>query len=368
VNTVVAIIGEGELADFVCEEMSGLCRIVRLDDFKAGVPEGTEFALVLHDAWHPSVHREAEELLRTAGIPWLRGFVAFGEGVVGPLIRPGLSGCTQCADTRRLLAGPDRKEMWMLQRGLAEAGGIPCDAWASRTGLLQMAFLLVAETQRVLQGKRSHSEERMFFIDMKTLNCTSHFFLPDPLCAVCGRLPDDTPEAARISLQPSPKISEKSYRCRSLNDLKDFLIKDYLDYKTGFLNGKMIDLMSPFADVSVNLPMFDQNEATAGRTHSYAESELTAIMEGLERYCGMAPRGKRTMKIDSYRNLADHALNPVTVGLYAKDEYERPNFPFKPFHPEDPTDWVWGYSFSRESPIMVPHQLLQFELRTRICL
>lgn len=356
----VAIIGEGELADLVCREMSALCQIVRLSDFKAGVPEATDFALVLHDAWHPSVHREAEELLRTAGIPWLRGFVAFGEGVVGPLVRRGLSGCTQCADTRRLLAGRDRRETWMLQKRLSEAGGIPCDAWASCTGLLQMAFLLVTESQKVLQGKRSRSEERMFFIDMKTLQCTSHFFLPDPLCPVCGRLLEDTPETALISLQPTPKISEKSYRCRSLEEMKDFLIEDYLDYKTGLLNGKMVDLVSPFADVSVNLPMFDHDEPTAGRTHSYAESELAAIMEGLERYCGMAPRSKRTMIIDSYRNLADYALNPVTVGLYAKEQYERPNFPFKPFHLDDPTDWVWGYSFLRQSPIMVPQQLAYY--------
>ncbi|WP_409340376.1 TOMM precursor leader peptide-binding protein [Paenibacillus sp. MBLB4367] len=359
-NTVVAIIGEGELANLVCREMSALSRIVRLNDFKAGVPEAADFALVLHDAWHTSVHREAEELLRAAGIPWLRGFVAFGEGVVGPLVRPGLSGCTQCADTRHLLAGRDRKEMWMLQQRLADAGEIPRNAWASLTGLLQMTVLLVSESQKVLQGYRSRLEERMFYLDMKTLKCTSHFFLPDPVCPVCGQLFDDTPAAARISLQPSPKISEKSYRCRSLDDLKEFLIKDYLDYKTGFLNGKMVDFVSPFADVSVNLPMFDHDEATAGRTHSYAESELTAIMEGLERYCGMAPRGKRTMIIDSYRNLADHALNPVTVGLYAKEQYEQPNFPFKPFHPDDPTDWVWGYSFMRQSPILVPQQLAYY--------
>ncbi|MCR8630125.1 TOMM precursor leader peptide-binding protein [Paenibacillus radicis (ex Xue et al. 2023)] len=359
-NTVVAIIGVGELADLVCREMSALCRIVRLHDFKAGIPEATDFALVLHDAWHPSVHEEAEELLRAAGIPWLRGFIAFGEGVIGPLIRPGLSGCSQCADTRRLLAGRDRKEMLMLQQRLTETGGIPSDAWVSRTGLLQMTFLLVAELQRILQSDRPLSEERMYFIDLKTLKCTSHFFLPDPLCSVCGGLLDDTPTTARISLQPSPKINEKSYRCRSLEDMKGFLIEDYLDYKTGFLNGKMIDLLSPFADVSVNLPMFNQDEATAGRTHSYADSELTAIMEGLERYCGMAPRGKRTMIRDSYRNLADHALNPVTVGLYATDQYNLPDFTFKPFTPDEPIDWVWGYSFERQSPIMVPQQLAYY--------
>jgi ribosomal protein S12 methylthiotransferase accessory factor len=359
VNIGMAIIGEGGLADLVCRELSASCRIVRLSDFKGGIPEEVNFALVLHDAWHPSVHQEAEELFRKANIPWLRGFVAFGEGVIGPLVRPDLSGCTQCADTRRLLAGRDRKEMWMLEQRL-KAGGIPRDAWSSCTGLLQMAHLLVNESKRVLQGNRSRLEERMFFLDMKTLRSTSHFFLPDPLCPFCSPLLEDTPTRARISLQPSPKISEKSYRCRSLEDLAGFLVKEYLDYKTGFLNGKMVDFVSPFADVSVNLPMFDHDEATAGRTHSYAESELTAIMEGLERYCGMAPRGKRTMINDSYCNLADHALHPVTVGLYAKEQYERPNFPFKPFHPDEPINWVWGYSFERQSPILIPQQLAYY--------
>jgi ribosomal protein S12 methylthiotransferase accessory factor len=359
VRASVAVVGEGVLADFVCEELSALYRTVRLSDFKAGVPEAAEFALVLHDAWHPSVHSEAEDVMRRAGIPWLRGFVAFGEGVVGPLVRPGMPGCSGCADTRRLMAGRDRREMWRLQQRLAEAGGIPRDAWASRMGLLQMAHLLAEESQRVLQGNRPRSEERMLFIDMKTLKCTSHFFLPDPLCPVCGHLPVDSREAARISLQPSPKIGASSYRCRSLEELKEVLVKDYLDYKTGFLNGKMVDLVSPFADVSVNLPMFEQDEATAGRTHSYAESELTAIMEGLERYCGMGPRGKRTVIRDSYRNLADQALDPVTVGLYAPEQYERPNFPFKPFDPDLTIDWVWGYSFLHERPVLVP-QLLAY--------
>ena len=51
-----------------------------------------DLALVLHDAWHPYVHQKAEKLLQPAGIPWLRGFVSFGEGVIGPLVRPGTRG------------------------------------------------------------------------------------------------------------------------------------------------------------------------------------------------------------------------------------------------------------------------------------
>ena len=77
----------------------------------------------------------------------------------------------------------------------------------------------------------------------------------------------------------------------------------------------------PFADVSVNLPLFIGDEGAAGRTLSYAVSEMTAILEGLERYCGTEPRGKRTVIHDSYRNLKDHALNPTKVGVHAKEQF-----------------------------------------------
>ncbi|BCU81470.1 hypothetical protein JIR001_12530 [Polycladomyces abyssicola] len=361
-SAVVMVVGEGLLADFVCGELSAQNQVVRQTDWKAGVPEATNLALVLHDTWHPSVHHKAEEVLQPTGIPWLRGFVSFGEGVVGPLVRPGTPGCSQCADWRRLMAGFDRKEMWGLQQMLTANGGMPRDAWASRTGLWQMAHLIAAEAQRVLQGRRAHLEGQLFLINLKTLKNSRHFFLPDPQCPVCGGLPDDSPTAARISLQPSPKINADSFRCRSIDDLKDVLVQDYLDSRTGLLNGKMHDLMSPFADASVNLPLFTEDEGAAGRTHSYAESVLTAILEGLERYCGLTPRGKRTVIHDSYRNLADQALNPVKVGVHAKEQYERPGFPFQPFDPDRPIDWVWGYSLLEERPILVPQLLAYYSL------
>ena len=40
-----------------------------------------------------------------------------------------------------------------------------------------------------------------------------------------------------------------------LEDFNKVLVKDYLDHRTGFLNDKMVDLVPPFADVSVNLPL-----------------------------------------------------------------------------------------------------------------
>ena len=360
-SAVVVVVGKGLLADHVCEELSAQYQVVRSIDFEAGVPEATDLVLVLQDAWNPSIDQKAEEVLRPTGIPWLRGFISFGEGVVGPLVRSDTQGCSQCAEIRRLMAGRDRKEMWEMQQKLAADGGMSRDAWASRTGILQIAHLLGAEVRRILLGDQVHSEGRVCLINLKTLKSSWHAFLPDPLCPVCSPLPDDSPTAARISLKPSPKI-EGSYRCRSMDDLNKVLVKDYLDHRTGVLNGKMYDLVPPFADVAVNLPLFTGDEGVAGRTHSYALSELTAILEGLERSCGISPRGKRTVVYDCFNNLRDQALNPIKVGVHAKEQYARPGFPFKQFNPDSPMNWVWGYSFLQERPILVPELLAYYSL------
>ncbi len=359
-NAIVAVIGEGILTDIVCEELSIHYELVRQSDFGTGVPEAVELALVLNDAWNPSIHLQAEEVFHQTETSWLRGFVAFGEGVVGPLIRPGKPGCSQCADLRSLMAGNDRKETWELRQKLSESEGIPSEPWASRSGLRQVAHLLVEEARRVLQDRQAQTEGRVFLINLQTLKSSRHFFLPDPLCPVCSRLPDDSAAAARISLKPSPKISVDSYRCRPMDDLKGVLAEEYLDSRTGFLNSKMLDLVSPFADSSINLPLFSGDEGCAGRTHSYADSEVTAILEGLERYCGLSPRGKRTVVYDSFNNLKEQAFDPLQVGVHEKEQYERPDFPFQPFDPNRSINWVWGYSFLQERPILVPELLAYY--------
>lgn len=361
-SAMIVIVGEGVLADSVYGELSAQFEVVRQIDFEAEVPETADMVLVLHDAWHPFVHQQAEEALQPAGVPWLRGFVSFGEGVVGPLVRPGTEGCSQCADTRRLMAGRERQEMRGLQQRLVTHGGISRDAWASRTGLLQVAHLLAEETRRLVQGKTVQSAGKMYLINLKTLESTLHLILPDPLCPYCSRLTHDSSAAAHISLQPSLKISADSYRCRSMDELSKVLTNDYLDYRTGFLNLKMANLQSLFADVSVNLPLLGEDVGAAGRSHSYAASELTAILEGLERYCGLAPRSKRTVVRGSFRSLRDQALDPVKVGVHTEEQYAQPGASFSAFDPDQPINWVWGYSFLQERPILVPEQLAYYSM------
>ncbi|WP_045523670.1 TOMM precursor leader peptide-binding protein [Neobacillus niacini] len=357
----ILIDGEGLLADYVFDQLSGNY-LVRRQSLLEEVPEETELALVLSDAWNPAIHQKAEEKYRNTMIPWLRGFVSFGEGIIGPLVRPDTPGCSFCADIRRMIAGSDRKEMWQLQLKMAAGEGVMQDAWASRTGLSQMAALICNEVQRVFKGEPCNLEERVFIINLRTLTNFNHYFLPNSSCPICSPIPEDTPELAQIRLESSPKFNSSGYRSRSMDEFKTVLVKDYLDYRTGIMNGKMQDITLPFADVLVNMPLFEADEGVAGRSNSYEMSELTAILEGLERYCGIEPRGKRTVVRDSYHNLKQNALNPERVGLHEKEQYTKPQFPFKPFDPDTPMNWVWGYSFLQERSVLVPQLLAYYSL------
>jgi len=364
-TTHIAIVGTGSLAEFVGqalaqdEQVQSNVRLTRQNDFRDGIPRA-DLMLVLSDSIHTTLHAEAEHISRQTSTPWLRGFVSFGEGIIGPFVSRDTPGCSQCADTRFLMAGRDRKENWGLLHKVGNRDEVSRDAWATSNGLRQMANRIGLEVRQFLLSGTMRLESRLLIVHLQTLSCSSHHFLPDPRCPVCGQVTADTEAAARIVLHESLKIRDDRFRCRPMEKLKEVLEPDYLDARTGFLNMKMIDLVSPFADASINLPYFSGDEGCAGRTHSYSDSVMTAILEGLERYCGMSPRGKRTVVRDSYRRLQDKALNPLEVGMHAKEQYEKPDFPQQPFDADRILDWVWGYSFRKERPILVPESLAYY--------
>ncbi len=367
-STGITLVGKGMLQKRVAEELAPHYHLNLLQDLDGTISKRTRLLLVIDDYWNPTIHRKAEEVARELGINWLRGFLSFGEGVVGPLVRPGREGCSQCADTRKMMAANDREDLWSIQQALSEADSGIHDEWLSQTGLLQMAQLIKNEVQHLVDSETPQLEGAIHLINLSSLESARHRILPDAYCTVCSHLPEDSQTNAVITLKPSVKISEDSYRCRSINDLSNVLSKDYLDPRTGLLNRLMIDFETAFADAIVNLPLFTGNEGSAGRTNSYAMSEMTAILEGLERSCGIDPKGKRTVVHDSYRNL-DRALNPLHLGVHAQEQYAKKAYPFTPFHPDRKMNWVWGYSlikneaYSRSGTA----RLLQHGLRGWVC-
>src|SRR6476620_8284697 len=100
--------GKGLLAELVYNQLSENYSLKRQSILEE-IPEKIELALVLHDAWHPSLYQKVEKRMRSLKLPWLRVFVSFGEGIIGPFVRPDTPGCSSCADMRRIVAFPDRQ-------------------------------------------------------------------------------------------------------------------------------------------------------------------------------------------------------------------------------------------------------------------
>ncbi len=107
----IVIIGEGLLADYVHQLLSADFYIHRAQLYEE-LPKGSQLALLLHDHWNPALYQKANELFRSQRLNWLRGCILLGEGIIGPLVHFDQPGCSQCADVRRLIAGPDRQETW----------------------------------------------------------------------------------------------------------------------------------------------------------------------------------------------------------------------------------------------------------------
>lgn len=357
----ILIEGDGLLADYTADLLKKQYTVKRERGF-AEVDGKINLGLVLHDGWQPMTDQKVQERFHNASIPWLRGFILFGEGIIGPSIFPDKKGCSHCADIRRLIAGPDRQEMWGIHVKMKGSKSYHRDSWSSRTGIRQLALLIERYVERIFAGETDSLKNKIYVTDLRTFMTTAHFFLPDPLCPECSSIPADTKELAKLKIHSCLKVSRDQYRSRPINELQSFLSKDYFDYRTGIMNGKMQDYQLPFADVLINMPMLGGDEGVAGRSHSYVISEQTAILEGLERYCGMEARGKKTVIRDSYKNLQKDALNPERVGLHEEEQYRQLNFPFQPFQPDNQMNWVWGYSFLQDRPILVPERLAYYSL------
>jgi ribosomal protein S12 methylthiotransferase accessory factor len=355
----IGILGEGILARStatVLEEHFSICSIP--ENRKNVDWESIDLLLVLNDHWHPSIHREIQTL---SVVPWLRCFIGFGEAMIGPLIQPNGNPCFHCADRRILMGGNDRKEMWEIYQHLSQQATAKTDPWLSIHAVNHITNILLNEINKIVDTQSSLQEE-LIIIHLPTLQTTSEKIIADPLCSICVSLPSDTAELAQISLQSNPKTETYSFRKHPFEHWRHTLKKDYYGNRTGVFNGNIHDYLAPFAAASVKLPLYGGSEATAGRTHRFGDSEITAIFEGLERSCGIAPRSKRTIIYDSYHNISDLALHPEKVGTHSNEQYNTSHFPFRAFDPHQKMNWVWGYSFGQEQPILVPELLAYYSL------
>lgn len=281
-----------------------------------------------------------------------------GAIVIGPAALPGEPGCPSCA-TRRQAANdttlPDRAELpdW------ASTPVTVADALHANPFVADLVTdLVTAERAALTAGRPARTDRAQLRIALETGEISHHRILPDPHCPDCGSLPADGPQRVTAGLGPAPKTDRTGLRTRTLTATE--VEERYSDPKSGLVAQlRMVTRPALVGAVASYSPAL-QRDTAFGRAFSLPGARLTAMLEALERLGGLAPRGARSHVRARYRDLDEPALDPRDLGTHHATDYRSPGFPFRPFSPDRETDWVWGYSFGRGEPLLVPETIAYY--------
>ncbi|SHM61413.1 TOMM precursor leader peptide-binding protein [Actinacidiphila paucisporea] len=282
--------------------------------------------------------------------------------LVGPFGPDGGAGCPRCLARR-----------WQGVRARALREALETGVETRAVGAGEVAFgvdgvaaLIAAHRERAEGAAGRGRLPYAFLVDAETLRVTRFAFVPDAECPRCGVRAADTAEGARITFAPAPKPAPDVFRARPADDY-DVPFEAFVNPAAGMLGPSVVpDLVSASTSSTVGSFLLRSGDYLrecfwGGHTPRYRSSERVGLLEGLERFAGMRPRGKRTAVVGSYDELAaeEAVLDPRSCGLYSAD-FHRAEPGVRPFDPGRPIPWVWGWSLRDQRPLLVPEILAYY--------
>jgi ribosomal protein S12 methylthiotransferase accessory factor len=341
------VVGHGLIADAVAERL-GVPAVAAPDGRRGGGP-----VVYAADGWAGPV----PEGVRGRG-PLLPVHTEIDRLVIGPWEAPGERGCVRCAETRsRRLGHPG--EHAARERHGDRLGRAP--ALLTRQAARLAAALVEDDVRTAVRGSDPRTRHAVLCVDLRDLTVATHRVLPDPACESCAIPRPDVPDHTLGRPTPRPSHRPGTARGRDLPAELEGLSTRYVDARTGVLR-HLHDRTEGAQIVSTAEPAgHHHGNAGFGRSPQRRISRTTAILEALERFAAV-PAARRPATVGSYRDLADRALDPRTLGPHPPQEYAAPDFPYAPFDPARSYRWVWGWSFRRGAPILVPETLAYYGL------
>ena len=362
-----AVLGVGRVAEAVAAGGADRRLGAGAADGPAVAGEGAYSAIVVvSSGTDDALQRIIQEYASTRGTPWLPVHLEAGWITIGPLVRPPRPGCPLCVRRRQNRNRRDAAARRLLR---GRSGSVPKAADEMVPPMLAKAVAgLVWDVLREVEGGpdadgAGRVDGAILRLSMLDGSVRRHRFLPDPWCPRCADLPPDTPAVPVPGRRPLPKPSAAGFRLTDLRSRTGELLDRYVDPQTGVIGSTAVGSVGGVPTAVARLaPAHVGSDAQHGYGHAadYRSAELTALAEALERVSGMRPGGRRTTVRGSYERLADDAIDPRTLGTPPAELYRLPGHPYRPFDPGQETSWVWGYSFARAAPVLVPESIAYY--------
>ncbi|MFH9353582.1 TOMM precursor leader peptide-binding protein [Kitasatospora sp. NPDC017646] len=375
---LVLALGAAEAAPLVeALTATGLrARAVTEDDALAAGPDTLVVALT------DDYLDRALERLNTArladGRPWLLAKPTGTSPWLGPLLRPGETGCWSCLAQR--ISGNRQVERYLAGKRGETVPLHPTRA-AIPAGPAMTAQLLATEAARILADECcSALSGTMVSLDLNTLQTTEHTLVRQPQCPSCGDPALLTERSPKVVLQPSPArhTTDGGYRVQAPQFTYDRL-KHHISPHLGAItrlgahedsgNGITYSFTAGhnFAMVNDNMDLLRRNMRgqSGGKGRSEIQAKVSAICEAIERYSAVW-RGEEPVVRAAYRDLdpavAVHmdALLQFSDAQFANraewnaDPKHRLHLVPDPFPVDAELDWTRAWSLTHDEERLVP--------------
>lgn len=372
----VGLIGQGVVYHYVKRHLESTYRIISCTTQSS--PQQIALCGIVaycSDSWSPRTLQEINLRCLQADVALLPVYTQFDEGIIGPCVIPQEKGCTSCAELRKLGTASSEADRELLRQYLyAKHEPIP-QPWLSSFSAEMLAVLVGEEITAYFQKpKQLRTVRALLSVSLETLDCRRHVFLPLSSCPDCGELSEDEAQMAIITLQPCPKQDALTYRMQQPKANTEELFSTYVDQRTGLIYSLSVEDENLLPIISSHLYSEPDNEAETGTGCALCleQSKAVSIFEVVERYAGTLPRSKRSMVRASYHQLRRQkqpVLDPITLGLHSPEQYEQykqncNHHRLVPYHHDLKFNWVWGYSFQKQSPILVPEHCAYYGIPT----
>ncbi|WP_327287161.1 TOMM precursor leader peptide-binding protein [Streptomyces sp. NBC_01198] len=314
--------------------------------------------VAVSDGWDPALITASARAAAADGMPFLGVRVEFGQVLVGPTVLPGRAGCTGCLDARRAAADPagaaDRAAL-LAARGDRPA---PPSTWLTAFAVPAVAGVVAAELRALAQGRTPRTVGAVLVVELDRLTTGVHPFLPDPSCATCAPAgdPAGARRAAAVGLTARPKPDPSVLRATDLVSRAAELERVYVDGTAGLVRAvRERDACGlPVAYAYTGLPGVGRPEPGIGRGADRRSARAAALLEAVERRAGTVPSGRWPVERAAYADVRGHAVDPRTLGLPGGAGEAAQ------LDPREERAWVWGFSFGRGEPVLVPAEHAYF--------
>jgi bacteriocin biosynthesis cyclodehydratase domain-containing protein len=344
--------------------------------------EQGELTVVAADGYLRNGLQECNRDALAGGRPWLLVKPVGRQVWLGPLFRPGQTGCWECLADRMRSNSPT---IGYLEERNGQSGLTSVDR--CRTPAMTQAgwgLAATAVTSWVAAGELPHLEGKVQTLDTLTGAVQTHSLIRQSACPACGR-PPQLDRVEPLVLRPSPKVYTQDGGHRTfapeqtlaryghlvspLTGAVPLLERDGAfggppgqDTDNGVIHVYLSGHNAARRSHSLGSVRRNLRSSNCGKGITDLQAKASALGEGLERYSGVfhgdEPR-RRARLVD----LAGAGLAPNDCLLFSEKQYRERDawnaanshdFVPLPFDPQAELEWTPVWSLTRQEPRWLP--------------